>query len=140
MSFFTNEDITIALSMQIESALAGQDIKVFTIDHPKTHEPVLFIRVNNPPIPQYKGEATLYGKALRLLYSVQKVRSIISPLTAFNINTVAVTEAKTSSQANQSNTITFPTGQLKLIFEPLPTMNDSQCDEYIAHLIKIHTK
>lgn len=140
MFFYSNDEITVLLSAQIEAVLKGQDIKIFTIDHPQTEEPVLFIRINNPPIPQYKGESTLYGKALRLLYSIQKERALISALEVSNVKYVGVTEAKSGKLANHSNTTTFPTEQLKLIFDPLPTMNSTQCDEYITHMIKLHTK
>ncbi len=139
MFFYSNDEITAMLSTQIEAALPGQDIKVFTIDHPQTQEPVLFIRINNPPIPQYKGEKTLYGKALRLLYGVQKERALVAALEVSSVKYVGVTEAKSGNLANGSNTTTFPTEQLKLIFEPLPTMNSIQCDEYITHVIKLHT-
>ena len=125
------------LSTQIEAALKGQDIKVFTIDHPHTQEPVLFIRINNPPIPQYKGETTIYGKALRVLYAVQKVRDFIPGLKLYNVKNVGVSEATSGKLTNHSNTVTFPTEKLEMIFKPLPTMNSTQCDEYITHLIKL---
>ena len=139
MFFYSNDEITAMLSTQIEAALKGQDIKVFTIDHPHTQEPVLFIRINNPPIPQYKGETTIYGKALMILYSIQKVRDWIPFLNLYNVKNVSVSEAKSGKLANNSNTITFPTDKLEMIFKPLPTMTSNQCEEYITHLIKLQT-
>jgi len=138
MLSYTNEQITVLLTVQIEAALPGEDIKVFTITNPQDNEPALFLRINKPPISQYGGQTSTYGKSLWLLYSIQQYCNLVSFLRMYDVKHVAVTEALTSAQCNHSNTATFLTEHLKILFDILPTMTKSQCDEYIKQVIKLN--
>lgn len=128
------------MSAQIGAALGSQDITVFVVPNPRTQEPALFIRVNKPPIPQYKGESTIYGKVLRLIHHLHKECNISRLLQSHELSHLALTEAKSPNLTNQTNTMPFPTEHIKVICDTLKTMTPNQCDEYIGHMISMNNQ
>jgi hypothetical protein len=140
MSFYSTEQLTVLMSAQIGAALGSQDVTVFVVPNSQTQEPALFIRVNKPPIPQYKGETTIYGKALNLIYHLHRECNISRLLQTHGLSHLAVTEAKSLNLGNNMNTFPFLTEHVKVICDTLNTMTPSQNDEYIGHMISLNNQ
>jgi len=140
MSFYTTEQLTVLMSAQIGAALGSQDVTVFVVPNSQSKEPALFIRVNKPPIPHYKGETSIYGKALRLIYHLHRECNISQLLQTHELSHLALTEAKSFNLANQTNTYPFLAEHVKAICNSFNTMTPSQNEEYIGHMIRVNNQ
>jgi hypothetical protein len=137
MSQYSNQQLNAILTAMLSGGVAGQNVRFFTV--PYGSETALFIQVNQPPLPQYGGETSMFGKSLRLLLHLNKTRNLNSWLTMYNVSKVSVTEASNPDASNKRNTTTFTRLFLENTFgqmEKIASSNTALADKLFNTLIE----